>query len=79
MGVIWQGHSGRRPTRHGDVSSTVGDVGRGKAVSSFGCTAFVHRWFWRRGLRHTQEGDAWREYGGKTAEIRDANPRRVSV
>ena len=42
-------------------------------VSGFGRTAFILEWLRGRGLRHSPEGDAWREYGGNTAQLPDAN------
>jgi len=42
-------------------------------VSGFGRTAFALERFRGRGLRHSPEGDAWREYGGNTARLPDAN------
>jgi len=46
-----------------------------EAVSGFGRTAFGLKWYRRRGLCHAREGDAWWEYGGKTAEVPDAKVR----
>ena len=75
---MWQGHGGRGPTWDGDVS---GDVvltqEGGKAVYGFGRIAFPRRWFRQRGLRHSQEGDAWQEYDGKTADLPGVSPRRL--
>lgn len=42
-------------------------------VSSFGRTAFALKWFQRRGLCHSAEGDAWWEYNGNTTHLSDAN------
>jgi len=46
-----------------------------EAISGFGRTAFALERFRGRGLHHSPEGDAWREYGGNTAHLPDANLR----
>ena len=46
-------------------------------VSSFGHTTFEQKAVLGEGLRHSRQSDAWREYGGKTAHLPDANCRQV--
>jgi len=63
-----------RVTWQGDVA---GCVTGGQFPVSW-CTAFVRKWFGKRGLRHSREGDTWQEYDGKTAHLPDANHQPVS-
>jgi len=46
-------------------------------VFGFRRTTFEQKAVSGEGLRHSREGDAWREYGGKTAHLPDANHRHV--
>ena len=48
---------------------------RGERFVVSGRTALEQMWFRGGGLRHAWEGDAWREYGGNTAHLPDANLR----
>lgn len=64
----------------GDVMGRRGtDVTQGKAVSSLYRTAFVQKQLQQKGPRHNREGDAWREYGNKTAHLPDANPWHIDT
>ena len=55
------------------------DITQGKAVSDFYCTTFVQKQFRRRGPRHSQEGDTWREYGKKTTHLLYVNPQHIGM
>lgn len=75
--VTWLGDVARwcgRVTWQGDVALTWRDRGWFPV-----CVAppLRRRRFGRRGLRHSREGDVWREYDRKTTHLLDANHRQV--
>lgn len=81
VAAIWKGHGGRMTRQEADAEGDVsGDVAltrrmtqaEAEVVSGSGCTTFSLEWFQGRGICHTREGDAWREYGKNTAHLPDS-------
>lgn len=78
----WQGGQADRQ-RGGDVEARwrirQGDVSAGDgAVSGFLGGPKGGKWFQGGGLRTPREADAWRGYGGNTANPPDAKGRAIS-
>lgn len=63
-------------TQHNDVGLT---SPRGERFVVLWHTALEKGWFLGGGLHDAWEGDAWREYGGNTAHLLDANLRALGV